>query len=44
MQFSLTRQGRQMLTRAAGNQLAANLTLRSGSHVARARISLVQFY
>jgi len=44
VQFSLTHQGREMLTHAAGNQLAANLTLRSGSHVARARISLVQFY
>jgi len=43
VQFSLTRQGRQMLDHAAGNQLGANLTLRSGSDVARARISLVQF-
>jgi hypothetical protein len=41
--FSIAPQGRQMLVRAAGNQLAVNLTLKSGSDVARARITLVQF-
>jgi Domain of unknown function (DUF1906) len=41
--FSLTSKGRQMLTHAAGNQLGANLTLRSGADLARARITLIQF-
>jgi hypothetical protein len=41
--FSLTAQGRQMLLRAVGNQLGANLVLRFGSSVARARITLAQF-
>jgi hypothetical protein len=41
--FSLSSQGRQLLARAAGNQLGANLVLRSGTSVARARITLVQF-
>lgn len=41
--FYLTSRGRQLLTRAPGNQLAANLTLRSGTDVSRARITLIQF-
>jgi hypothetical protein len=41
--FSLTAQGRQMLLRAPGNQLGANLVLRAGSSVSRARITLAQF-
>jgi hypothetical protein len=41
--FSLTAQGRQLLSHAPGNQLGANLVLRYGSSVARARITLVQF-
>jgi hypothetical protein len=41
--FSLTAQGRSLLTHAAGNQLAANVVLSLGSTVARARIALVQF-
>lgn len=41
--FSLTSQGRQLLARAPGNQLGANLVLRSGTSVARARITLAQF-
>jgi hypothetical protein len=32
-----------MLARAAGNQLGTNLVLKSGSSVARARITLAQF-
>jgi hypothetical protein len=41
--FSLSAQGRRLLTGAPGNQLAANLTLRSGASVSRGRITLVQF-
>jgi hypothetical protein len=41
--FSLTSTGRRLLNRAPGNQLAANLTLRSGIDVTRARITLIQF-
>jgi hypothetical protein len=41
--FSLTAQGRTLLTHAPGNQLGASLLLRSGTSVARARIALVQF-
>jgi hypothetical protein len=41
--FSLSSRGRQLLTHAPGNQLAANLTLRSGVDVARARVTLIQF-
>jgi hypothetical protein len=41
--FSPTSQGRQLLDRAPGNQLAASLVLKSGTSVARARITLAQF-
>ena len=41
--FSLTPEGRAILTRAAGNQLGATLTLSSGPSVALAQIALVQF-
>jgi Rv2525c-like, glycoside hydrolase-like domain len=41
--FSLTSRGRQLLSRAPGNQLGASLQLRSGTTVAGARIVLVQF-
>jgi hypothetical protein len=41
--YSLTARGRQMLKQAKGNQLAVNLTLRSGTSVATARLALVQF-
>jgi hypothetical protein len=41
--FSPTAQGRQLLARAAGNQLAANLVLKVGASVAKARITLTQF-
>lgn len=41
--FSLTSKGRQLLIHAPGNQLGANLVLRTGSSVSRARITLVQF-
>ena len=41
--FSLTSQGRALLTAAAGNQLGAKLSLNSGGGTATARIALVQF-
>jgi hypothetical protein len=41
--FSPTPAGRQLLAHVPGNQLGANLTLRFGSSVARARITLAQF-
>ncbi len=41
--FSPTPAGRQLLDSARGNQLAANLVLKFGTSVARARITLVQF-
>jgi hypothetical protein len=41
--FWLTARGHQLLRLAPGNQLAANLVLRSGTGVASARIVLVQF-
>jgi hypothetical protein len=41
--FSPTAQGRQLLRRASGNQLGVSLVLKSGTSVARARITLVQF-
>lgn len=41
--FSLTAQGRQLLARAVGNQLAVGLVLKVGTAVARARITLAQF-
>lgn len=41
--FRLTRRGRQLLDGAAGNQLGASLTLRSGASVATARLALVLY-
>lgn len=41
--FSITPQGRHLLAQAIGNQLGASLTLKFGSSVARARITLAQF-
>jgi glycoside hydrolase-like protein len=41
--FSLTPKGRALLAGAAGNQLGVTVTLSSGSAVALARITLVQF-
>ncbi len=41
--FSPTSQGRQLLDRAPGNQLGASLALKSGTSLARARVTLVQF-
>ena len=41
--FALTGQGHQLLSQQRGNQLGANLTLRSGTSSATARLSLVRF-
>jgi hypothetical protein len=41
--FSLTRQGRSLLTHAAGNQLGVRLQLTSGTSAASGQIALVQF-
>jgi glycoside hydrolase-like protein len=42
--FTLTTQGRRLLSSSRGNQLATTLLLRSGTSTASARIALVQYF